>query len=344
MGLENYDEGVNWHTPPKLNKLKTYLVLIIYVGIYFALGCVADVAVLQVLYFPHITLEQSALALITLQAIPYATVMMVGFAVFTVIIAYAFYEKIMLLGTKYREITSEKTHRLKEQQLYQIVEEMGAAADLEYMPRVFIIEADYMNAFASGYSEKSAMVVITRGLLEKLDQTEIQAVVAHELTHIRHRDIRLTLTVTILSNIILMVFDSLFYSILFKRDNERRDPSLLYLIMVMVRYLIPLLTIELTLFLSRTCEYRADAGCVALMRTNEPLARALLKISVDHKQYTLRYAEEYGHTPHEQVRQTSYLFDASGIDPVTSLNTAFSTHPTIDQRLHALGFKRKVKA
>ena len=163
---------------------------------------------------------------------------------------------------------------------------------------------------------------------------------AHELSHIRHCDIKLTLTVAVLSNILLIVVDILFYSSLFRRDDRRDDNRLLMVIMIL-RYLLPLVTVVLTLFLSRTREYMADAGCVELMRNNEPLARALLKISSDHEQHAEYYAAEYGNTPHEQVRRASYLFDPSDIDPVKSLSSAFGTHPSIDQRLQALGFKRK---
>jgi heat shock protein HtpX len=342
MSLDDYeDECVDWRARIRVNNRKTLLAMALYVGIYFAVGCVADVAILQALYFPHITLEQSVLDLLQLKAIPYGTILMVGFAVGSLILTYAFYDRIMLLGTDYREITPETAKNLQEQQLYNVVEEMGIAASLEYMPRVFIIEADYMNAFASGYSGKSAMVAITRGLMEKLDRAEVQAVMAHELSHIRHLDIRLTLTVAVLSNILLIAVDVLFYSTLFKGNNERREDNPLFMVIVIWRYLVPIVTVLLTLFLSRTREYMADAGCVELMRNNESLARALLKISVDHKQYAARYAEEYGNTAHEQVRHASYLFDPSAIDPATSLNTAFATHPTIDQRLRALGFKRK---
>ena len=85
----------------------------------------------------------------------------------------------------------------------------------------------------------------------------------------------------------------------------------------------------------------ADAGSVELIRDNEPMARALMKISQDHEQHAEQYAKNYGQTPHEEVRQASYLFDPSTLDPVKSLNSAFSTHPSIEKRLDALGFKRK---
>lgn len=340
MGLEEYHGSVsNWREQIQRNKRKTQAVIAFFIAIFFAVGLLADLFILHATY-PQVTLQQAFLALIQLQVIPYATILMVGIAVVSLLITYAFYDRIMLLGTEYHEITPQTAQNLQEQQLYNVVEEMKVAAGLQYMPKVFIIEADYMNAFASGYSEKSAMVAITRGLIEKLDRAELQAVMAHELSHIRHYDIKLTLMVAVLSNILLIVIDILFYSALYKRDDKRGDNRLL-LVIIVLRYVLPLITVLLTLFLSRTREYMADAGCVQLMRNNEPLARALLKISDDHNQNAERYTQEYGNTPHEQVRQASYLFDPSDIDPVKSLSSAFATHPSIEDRLRALGFDRK---
>ncbi len=340
MSLADYHgSAADWREQIRKNKLKTRIVIALFIAGYFAVGFVADVCLLLAMY-PHITIEQSIYALLYLRVIPYATLLMVGSAVVSLLITYTFYDRIMLLGTEYHEITPKTAKDVQEQQLYNVVEEMTVAAGLHYVPRVFIIEADYMNAFASGYSEKSSMVAITRGLIDKLDRAELQAVMAHELSHIRHYDIKLTLTVAVLSNILLIVVDILFYSSLYRRNDQRDDNRLLVVIMIM-RYLLPLVTVVLTLFLSRTREYMADAGCVELMRDNEPLARALLKISSDHEQHAEYYSAEYGNTPHEEVRRASYLFDPSDIDPVKSLSSAFATHPSIDQRLNALGFKRK---
>ena len=163
---------------------------------------------------------------------------------------------------------------------------------------------------------------------------------AHELSHIRHHDIKLTLMVAVLSNILLIVIDILFYSVMFKRD---RQDNRLFAIVMILRYVLPVITVVLTLFLSRTREYMADSGSVELMRDNEPMARALLKISEDHEKNAEAFQQAYGQTAHEQLRQASYLFDPSSIDPVKSLNNAFATHPQIEQRLEALGFKRKIQ-
>jgi heat shock protein HtpX len=341
MSLADYHGRVgDWREQIRKNQRNTLMVIAVFVGAYFAVGCIADVVILQALY-PQITMQQSIYALTHFLVIPYATLIMVGIAALSLFITYMFYDRIMLLGTEYHEITSQTAQNVQEQQLYNVVEEMTVAAGLQYVPKVYIIEADYMNAFASGYSEKSAMVAITRGLMEKLDRAELQAVMAHELSHIRHADIKLTLTVAVLSNILLIVVDMLFYTMLFRRNDDRRDDNRLVMVIMVLRYVLPLLTVLLTLFLSRTREYMADAGCVELMRDNEPLARALLKIRSDHTQHADDYAAEYGNTAHEQVRQASYLFDPSAIDPVKSLSSAFDTHPSVEQRLKALGFTRK---
>lgn len=342
MPLSDYHASVgDWRAQLQKNQRKTRIVILLFILIYTGVGLVADVFVLQSTN-PNLTVGQAFHALLALQVIPYATLIMGGIAVISLLITYAMYDRIMLMGTEYREITPETAQNLQEKQLYNVVEEMRVSAGLKYMPKVFLIEANYMNAFASGYSEKSAMVAITRGLIDKLDRAELQAVMAHELSHIRHQDIKLTLMVAVLSNILLLVIDVLFYSMIYKRDRRNQDNRLLLIIMVL-RWVLPILTVVLALFLSRTREYMADSGAVELMRDNEPMARALLKISEDHAANAEEYTQEYGRTAHEQLRQASYLFDPSSIDPVKSLTSAFSTHPLTEQRLEAIGFKKKDK-
>jgi heat shock protein HtpX len=339
MSLSDYHAtSTDWRAQLKRNERKTRLVIASFILVYVLLGVLIDALLLQSTY-PKATLMQCFQALITLKVFPLATTVMAGIAVISIFITYAMYDRIMLLGTDSHEVTPESARTIQEKQLYNVVEEMKVAAGLKFMPKVFIIEANYMNAFASGYSEKSAMVAITRGLMEKLDRAELQAVMAHELSHIRHHDIKVTLMVAILSNILLIVVDVLFYNVIFRRDRE--GDNRLFTIVIILRYLLPLITVMLTLFLSRTREYMADAGCVELMRDNEPMARALLKISQDHQTNAEQYTQEYGQTPHEQVRQASYLFDPSNIDPVKSLTNMFSTHPSISDRLKAIGFKLK---
>ncbi len=339
MSLSNYHTTTgDWRAQLKRNERKTKQVIGAFFLIYIIVGLIVDVVVLMG-HYPQATVSQSFSALLTLKVVPFATLLLMAIAAISLLITFAMYDKLMLLGTDHREITPETAQSTRERQLYNVVEEMKVAAGMSYMPKVYIIEANYMNAFASGYSEKSAMVAITRGLMEKLDRAELSAVMAHELSHIRHHDIKLTLMVAVLSNILLIVIDVLFYTVIFKRD--RRGDNRIFMIILILRYVLPIITVLLALFLSRTREYMADSGCVELMRDNEPMARALIKISQDHEANAEAYREEYGQTPHEQVRQAAYLYDASEIDPVKSLSSAFSTHPSLESRLAAIGFIRK---
>lgn len=339
MPLSDYHAtSADWRSQLKRNERRTRWVIFSFIALYVAVGLLVDVFILHSFY-PQINLGRCLHLLLTLQAVPYATMLLGGIAIVSLLITYAAYDRLMLLGTESYQITPETARNLREKQLYNVVEEMKVSAGLQYMPKVYLIEADYMNAFASGYSEKSAMVAITRGLFEKLDRAELQAVMAHELSHIRHHDIKLTLMVAVLSNILLIVIDILFYAVIFKK--ERRGDNRLLVVIMVLRYVLPLITVILALFLSRTREYMADSGAVELMRDNNPMARALLKISNDHQQNAEQYREDYGRTAHEQVRQASYLYDPSSIDPVKSLSSAFSTHPSIENRLKAIGFSLK---
>lgn len=333
----------DWRHQLQMNEKRTRIVIFSFILLYVFIGLIVDVVLVNP--GPQVPLSVVLKALLSFQIFPTATIIMAGIAFISLWVTYALHNRIMLLGTEYHEITPDTARTSKEQQIYHVVEEMKVAAGLNYMPKVFLIEADYMNAFASGYSEKSAMVAITRGLVEKLDRNELQAVMAHELSHIRHHDIKLTLMASVLSNIMLIVLDVLFYSVLYGRDErgERRGDGRLIAVVMVLRYTLPLITILLTLFLSRTREYMADAGCVELMRDNTPLATALLKIHQDHHGNADYYHQAYGNTAHEEVRRAAYLYDPTqaGISVTSSLSNFFSTHPAIQDRLAALGFKAK---
>lgn len=342
--LNDYSAGsVNWRNTLRQNNFRTTIVIIMFFAIYLALGLLVDTYVDSGAY-PNVPMEQIIYELVTLQLFPLATIVMLVVAAVSLFVTYTFADQLMLLGTDYHQITPDTARTLEEKQLYNVVEEMKVAAGLAYMPRVYIIDADYMNAFASGYSEKSAMVAITRGLMQKLDRDELQAVMAHELSHIRHMDIKLTLTASLLANLTLMVLDMFFYQAVFSsRSNDNRSRNNLAAIIILLRYLLPIINVLLLLYLSRSREFMADAGCVELTRNNEPLARALLKISGDYTQNSDRYSSEQKNIPHENVRREAYIFDPAqaGIQGMASISDLFSTHPSLESRLEALGYKRK---
>lgn len=332
----------DWRKTLRQNQRRTRIVITLFFLIYCALGLLVDMYLASSTY-PRATLSQLFWALASFQIMPIATLIMFVVAAISLFISYALYDKLMLLGTDYHEITPQTARSATEKQLYNMVDEMKIAAGLRYMPKVFVIDAEYMNAFASGYSEKSAMVAITKGLVEKLNRDELQAVMAHELTHIRHLDIKLTLTASLLANLMIMVLDFFFFRALFsdRGNSDSTARNSLTTVIIVLRYLLPVVSTLLLLYLSRTRELMADAGAVELTRTNQPLASALIKIQSDYQQHQDKYSAELKQTPHENVRREAYLFDPAqaGIHALSSIGDLFSTHPSLEKRLAALGFK-----
>jgi heat shock protein HtpX len=327
----------DWRTSLKYNNRRTYGVITTFMLIYLVLGFIIDIVVVHNMH-PHLSLSQCASRLWSGQIFPFASTILLSVSVLSLMITYIFYNRILLLGTEYRAINPSTAKTAAEKTLCDVIEEMKIASGIRYMPKIYIIDAPYMNAFASGYNEKSAIIAVTQGLLDKLNRAELQAVIAHELTHIRHQDIKLSLTVAVLSNLLLIVLDMLFYSVLYRRDSKQNNQ--LFVIILILRYTLPIITLILFLFLSRTREFMADAGAVELMRDNGPLAHALLKIEADSQTNQESYQKAYLSTAHEQVRQTAYFFDPAHISSLHSAHHFFDTHPSTDERLKALGFQR----
>lgn len=340
--IDQYEQAsTDWRSQIRKNNRKTLVIMSVFIIIYVGLGLLIDVFI-NLNTYPKASASLIFKALFTLQLFPIATLCMLGVAVISLLVTFSFYDKLMLMGTEYKEITPETAGNAQETQLYNVVEEMKIAAGLGFMPKVYLIEADYMNAFASGYSEKSAMVAITRGLITKLDRNELQAVMAHEVSHIKHLDIKVTLFASVLANLIVMILDMLFYSIIFSDSRGNKGRNTIATVIIILRYVLPVINILLLLYLSRTREYLADAGCISMMRDNKPLASALLKIQNDHEN-NAEVNAAYFNTPHENVRREAYIFDplSAGISDNSSLTDMFSTHPKLQDRLAAMGFNKK---
>lgn len=314
------------------NERKTKFVIFNFILLYSFIGLIADILI----HAGHKkTFSMAFYSLITFNSLPVFTIIMAIVGTISVLVAFKLHDQIMLWGTDYIEIDPNNGQKLEPvySKLYNIIEELKIAANLEYMPKVYLIDAPYMNAFASGYSEKSAMVAITRGLMEKLNRSEIQAVMAHEISHIKHMDIKLTLFTSVLSNIMLLVVDWLFETLRFtdRRDsNSGNARAIASLVILALKILLPFITLVLTLYLSRTREYMADAGAVKLTRDNQAMASALLKI---HNHYSENEYEDSGIS----VRKAAYIYNPLK----SSFSDALSTHPSLENRLKMLGIKRQ---
>lgn len=345
--LNYYQENsVDWRALARKNRTRAYITIGIFFLIYGCLGLLFDAFFLGIQMlnseYPDMHLNFLVKFLINLEPFPVATLVLLIIAAISLWITLTYHDELMLIGTEAREIRPETTSNLEEQQLYNIIDELRIASSLKFMPKVFIINATYMNAFSSGYSEKSSMVAITSGLLEKLDRAETQAVMAHEISHIRNMDIRLILIGSVLSNLILITFDYFFYSRYFGSWNPKEGYKPVLKLVLPLRHSLSFCTNLLTLYLSRAREYMADAGCVELIRDNQPLAQALLKIQADTENNAEDRAQEYARTPHEEVRWAAYIFAPPETDINShSFSSLSSTHPSIEERLAAIGFKKR---
>lgn len=207
-------------------------------------------------------------------------------------------------------------------QLYNIVEEMKIASGLP-MPQVYIIDAAAPNAFATGRDPEHSAVAVTTGLMAKLNREELQGVIAHEMSHIRHFDIRYATLAAVLVGATALIADGFLRG--FGRGRGGRGNLPLLLIAVAFAVLAPLSAQLLQMAISRQREFLADAGAVELTRNPEGLASALEKIAADPE--PLEVAN----------RATAPLYIINPLKKFSMSSKAlFSTHPATEARIKAL--------
>lgn len=319
---------MNWRHQLVLNKRKTYFILFSFLLLYALLGA------LSVLFItPHYGMHNW----LDILSMPHSLHIISGFvlvSVIIVLIAVLFGGKLSLSGTNAIEITAD-TDNPSYKQLYNIVEELKIASRMDFMPKIYVLPVGYMNAFASGWQQKNAIVAITKPLLEALNREELQGVIAHELSHIKHQDTRVMTLVSVASSLLVVIIDMMFRSLLYGgRRRRRNDASGLIIIVVMVlRILLPILTAFMVMYVSRKREFLADAGCVEMTRNPEGLASALKKIHQYH--LDAKDASAYSETPNESMRSLSYIYSPlkGGLKNWMNIHDWFATHPSIEERI-----------
>jgi len=216
--------------------------------------------------------------------------------------------------------------------LYHSVENLSIGAGLP-MPRLYIIDDTAPNAFATGRDPKHAVVVVTKGLLNKMDKLELEGVVAHELSHIRNYDIRLQTLVVVLVGMVALASDLMLRYTWFgtgRRPSNRGKGegvggAVVLAIAVIAAILAPIAAQLIKLAISRQREYLADASGALLTRYPEGLARALEKIEAD--QEPLEVAN----------KATAHLYISNPLKGHESLaNNFFATHPPTKERIRRL--------
>jgi heat shock protein HtpX len=262
------------------------------------------------------------------------SIILVGFVIFSVGMSwfsYFYSDRVVLAISGAKRVEKETAP-----QLYRIVENLAITAGLP-LPKIYLIPDPAMNAFATGRDNNHSAVAVTSGLLQRLDKTELEGVIAHELSHIKNRDILLqTVVVTLVGLVALLSRWFLRFS--FWGGGQRKEGGQLGLIMMIagiaLAILAPIAVKLIQLAISRKREYLADGSAALLTRYPKGLADALKKISQDDHQ--LRTANE----------ATAHLFISSPIkrrrgretDARQSswLTNLFTTHPPVEKRIKAL--------
>jgi heat shock protein HtpX len=244
-------------------------------------------------------------------------------AVVYVLVTYSFSVQTVLSAAKARPVNL--TVR-EEKLLVHRVEEMSIAAGLP-MPKVYVQDSDNINAFATGKKPEEAVICATTGTLHKLNQEELEGVIAHEMSHIKNHDI-LIATVTIgVVGAIALISEILFYSLFWGgagRGRKNDGNAILMVIAILLVILAPLFARLTYLAISRKREYLADSNGAYLTRNPTGLAHALKKIKEDHPR---------GKPKGSKTVAPLYI---SNPFKSTSISSIWSTHPPIDERIKRL--------
>jgi heat shock protein HtpX len=250
-----------------------------------------------------------------------------------VLIGSFFYSLFSYFGSARAALTFNGAKQIQKQddpRLWRIVENLAITEGLP-MPKVHIIDDAGMNAFATGRDPKHASVAITTGLLQTLDDNELQGVMAHELAHVKNYDIRVSIVVFGLVSVVSILADIFLRMSLFgSRNSDDEDSgSLTFVLGIIAVILAPIVAALIQSAISRKREYLADATGALTTRYPEGLASALEKIKIG------------GSATKRQNTSTAHLFFANPMKG-KSMMSLFSTHPPVDDRiakLRAMGSK-----
>lgn len=256
-------------------------------------------------------------------SLPFATVAAGAW----IVIAYFFHQSMIDAITGGGEVT-----RAAEPKLYNLLENLCISRGIP-MPKLKIMESDALNAFATGLNRRQYSITVTTGLLERLDDAEIEAVLGHELTHIRNGDVRLMVIAMIIAGVVSF-FGEMLFRMFFNSGGYRYRPSssssssdrkgggaiIAILIAVVIILVAWLLSVVIRMALSRSREFLADAGSVELTKNPDAMISALRKI------------ENRGELPGSPSAVMEMCID----NPRTGFSDLFATHPSVEARVYKL--------
>lgn len=284
------------------NKRKSILLVIVVTILLFSL-----IYVISLAFFPELSI--------------FLIVFSVVFVVIYIYGTYSYGDKVVLSSTGAKEVSEDDRRYVH---LFNVVDGLSIAAGIP-KPKVYVIESDEMNAFATGKDPKHASIAVTTGLLEKLNRDELEGVIGHEMSHVANYDIRFATLVAVMVGLVAILSNILLRSWRFgaRRDRDERGGAGLFILIALVLAIFAPIVVRLVQFaISRKRELLADASSAKLTRYPDGLASALGKI-MKVNEGNMKVSEAVSH-----------LFF---VDPTKSpLDNLFATHPPIKERIKIL--------
>jgi heat shock protein HtpX len=242
-------------------------------------------------------------------------------------VSYWFSDRIALMMHRAQQVSREQLP-----QVYEIVERLTRKAGLP-MPRIYVIPSETPNAFATGRNPSHAAVAVTQGILRILEPRQLEGVLAHELTHVRNRDILISTIAAAVAGLIASLGHMIQWGAMlggFSRRDDDRGGGVIEMLAWAI--LAPLIALVVQLAVSRSREYAADAGGAELVGDPEPLAEALLALERGNEVLPYQYGGP----------ATAHLFIVNPFSGVGgTLMNLFSTHPPIEERVRRLREMRR---
>ena len=294
-------ERISFHDEIRNNQIKSFFLIIVIFLFFVLLGYVIAIAVEPGYFF-------------------IIMIFSIIFSLSYILVTYYNSDKIALASVKAKP-ASRTEHRM----LYNAVENMSIASGMP-MPKIYIMESEQINAFASGRNPKNSVLCVTEGALKKLNKDELEGVIAHEMGHIANYDIKFMTLTAIMVGLISIIAQIFLRSLWFRSSNSNNRGNAIILIIAVVMAIVAPLAAQIVSFaISRKREFSADATAVKFTRYSPGLRNALIKIKKEnvHEKDKKRYS-----------KALAPLFIS---DPYKKkIQNLFSTHPPIDARIKKL--------
>jgi heat shock protein HtpX len=322
IGIKTQQSRNNWRSAALLVVFPLLVVALTFVLV-FIFSFFSERETFEYLGEPMLPTMWNASKVMFVNALPWV----VGGVALWFFIAFLFNTQIINRATHSRPLERSENKRV-----YNLVENLTMASGMK-MPRVNVIESDALNAFASGINDKTYTVTLTTGIIDTLSDEELEGVIAHELTHIRNRDVRVLIVSIVFVGIFSLIMSGAFNAMPYVRGKNSGPVRLALLVVGLVAGLGVLLSSLTKFAISRKREYMADAGAAEMTRRPLALAMALRKISGnpdiaqvkrdDVAQLFIHYGGGNGRSE-LGLRKKGHRF------------SLFSTHPPIEQRIQIL--------